>query len=74
MPGIAGVVPWPTHARWIIDRPIPAASWIIDRAIPAASWIIDRAILAASWIIDRAILAAWAGVLAGHRVARYCVL
>ena len=41
--GSIGVAPRPTHASWIIDRPIPAASWIIDRPHPAAWWIIHRA-------------------------------
>jgi hypothetical protein len=53
MPGIAGVVPRPTHASWSIDPTIPAASWSIDPTIPAASWIIDRTIPAPWWIIDR---------------------
>ena len=56
--GSSGVVPWPTHAMRIIDRPIPAAWWIIDRPIPAASWIIHRPIPTASWIIHRPIPAA----------------
>jgi hypothetical protein len=51
MPGIAGVVPRPTHASWIIHRPIIAASCPAMRTIPAAPWIINRAIIAASWII-----------------------
>ena len=57
--GSIGVAPWPTHAWWIIDRPIPAASWIIDTTIPAASWSSIRPIPAASWIIHRAIPAAY---------------
>jgi hypothetical protein len=48
MPGIAGVVPRPTHASWIIHRPIPAASWIIHRTFSARRRPHDPAIPAAS--------------------------